>query len=342
MHGLKTVTDCKIEFRRKGLKATRFRFHCVHMHLAGFTLVELLVVIAIIGILVALLLPAVQQARSAARRTQCMNQLRQLALACANFESSLGYFPPATRQENQLSWIASVLPHMEEASLLSLVDQDAAWHAGSNEQAEQTSINLLQCPEVHSQLETFISLPGSGTTVEVSPLRAHYVAIMGAKKACLEPLPANTPFPESEYTVRRCGDSRTGGWADNGIIYPLSRVPYRKISDGSSKTMLLGELAWRESGPTRTWIVGHSSANLNSPPSWIYNARNIAYEMHVASRGDDYGNNDTSLGSEHPGGAFVALADGSVHFMSENVSLMDVLRPFASRGAGEIIQFTFQ
>src|SRR5690348_14533615 len=98
----------------------------------GFTLVELLVVIAIIGVLIALLLPAVQAAREAARRTQCKNNLKQLALGCHTYLSARKQFPPGADRSNGLSWTAHTLPYIEEAALFNQLKANGAFTKGSN------------------------------------------------------------------------------------------------------------------------------------------------------------------------------------------------------------------
>lgn len=308
---------------------------------SGFTLVELLVVIAIVGILVALLLPAVQKARGAARRVDCQNRLKQIALANHNHHDTLRHLPSATNSENELSWIAQILPYMEEGNLLDLVDQDRYWHNRKNDVAEKTPLPQFQCPSLGTALPGFIGTPGSTTFEENSLLRVHYVGIMGAKSGCR--LPA-APDIASTYTIQNCDDN-PGGWADNGLIYPDSNLNFRRVKDGLTKTMLVGEVSWSGSGPSRTWIVGDSGSGKNV--YWVYNAENVMYAMKEAyrempgERSSGFGNNDTSLGSQHPGGAHIALGDGSVQFLTEDVSVEDVLKPLASRDSGELIGNAF-
>lgn len=158
-------------------------------------------------------------------------------------------------------------------------------------------------------------------------------------------------YPDTTYTMGsktyRCtSDSEPGGFADNGLIYPFSEVNYREVTDGTSNTMMVGEVAWLDVGPTRTWIVGSSVGTGSELQAgidlgFVYNSVNIAHPMHVAYRedgnADAFPNNDTSLGSEHPGGANVCFADGSVHFLSEDVELKTVYFALASRQSGEVI-----
>ena len=119
----------------------------------AFTLVELLVVIAIIGILVALLLPAVQSAREAARQTSCKNNLRQVGLAMLNYESSQRRLPPGykfvpstTGNANGFSWASWLLPYLEEGNLHDQLDFDLPVYDASHEYARTQSISLLLCP----------------------------------------------------------------------------------------------------------------------------------------------------------------------------------------------------
>lgn len=314
----------------------------------GFTLIELLVVIAIIGILIALLLPAVQAAREAARRTDCKNRIRQLSLACNNHLSAKRRYPSAMAPSTMMSWAGQVLPYVEDTALHSLVHQDKKWNDPLNLPAAATPIPLLHCPTTGDEIAGHHPFPVEpvSTVVENSQLTSHYVAVMGAKpENCANP----TTFPDNSYSFEDCAQP-AGGWATNGIMYPLSATTYRHITDGSSKTMLIGERSWvgklDEYRPVlRIWIMGVGGTNAQvhgwddkNFVRWIYNAENVAHAMKVAFRdvpNEPWASNDGSLGSEHSGGAHVAMADGSVHFISDNASLNEVLKPMASRSSGD-------
>jgi len=308
---------------------------------SAFTLVELLVVIAIIGILVALLLPAIQAAREAARRSACMNSMKQIGLACQNFHDSKERLPNASASATGMSYLAQILPYIEDANLRDLIDDTKNWSDVANDRAEAVPVPLFQCPSVGGELDAFAGGIGNSTEyVDFSPLRSHYVGIMGAKSGCRVSL----VYPQSGYTMGVCIDSppNPGGWADNGVIVVKVKINFRRITDGTSKTMLVGEQSWR-CGPQRTWIVGTLGDPATDESGWIYNSKNIMYPMHTALREDPgagfsgYGNSDTSLGSKHPGGAHVLLVDGSVQFLNEDVDLTGVLRAMATRANGELI-----
>lgn len=289
----------------------------------GFTLVELLVVIAIIGVLVALLLPAVQAAREAARRATCVNQIRQVALACLNFHDTNGHFP-AGSDEQAFSYLAQILPFHEQSNLHDLIDYDYSWHDVENEQAVNTPMPIFKCPSVDELEITGLGPPGNGWNAQ-SNLRGHYVGIMGARRSLACPAPEGDP-----YTAEFCTSG--GGVATNGMIYNKSEISFRQIADGSSNTFLIGEMSWSEVGPARAWIVGSTPGG-----SYMYAAKNILYPMNSAGRVGSTGikNNNVSLGSLHPGGAHFAMADGSAQFVIENIEL-DVYKSLASRTAGEV------
>jgi prepilin-type N-terminal cleavage/methylation domain-containing protein len=324
----------------------------------GFTLVELLVVIAIIGVLVALLLPAVQAAREAARRSQCLNNLKQLGLACHNYEDTEGRLPPAgdavlqgTNTATGLSWLAVILPYMEGTNLRDIVDETVHWSHANNDRAENTIVPTFLCPTTGGELSVFIAESGNTAVyVEFSNLRAHYVGIMGAKSLCPAGA-ATTKYPEKGYTLTRHpttdqelrldGAGQSGGLANNGMIVFNSDLKFKHVVDGTSNTMMIGECSW-DAGPTRTWIVGTLDHNSYHPQGqgamhcWLYNAKNVMWPMHTAFRekpgepDSGYRSNDISLGSKHPGGAQICMGDGSARFQSEDIELA-VLKAMATR-----------
>ena len=158
----------------------------------GFTLVELLVVIAIIGILVALLLPAIQAAREAARRSSCLNNLKQIGLACQTFHDSKKQLPNAATGVTGLSYIAQILPFLEDNNLRDLINNTKHWSAAENDRAEATPVPLFQCPSVGPELDAFVGEIGNNTVyADFSPLRAHYMGIM-----------ARRPVAESQPSIR--------------------------------------------------------------------------------------------------------------------------------------------
>ena len=316
------------------------------MRRRGFTLVELLVVIAIIGVLVALLLPAIQAAREAARRTQCANQIRQLGLAALNFHDVRGGLPSAgdevdtssTTKATGLSWLGQILPFQERENLRDLIDDSVPWYDDRNNAAEATPVEMFQCPSTGSALSAYSAGVGNATQfVDNSLLRAHYVGIMGAKSSCYVPSSTTRPpqWPDAGYTMTTCGEDRNGGLADNGSIVFDRNINLKSVTDGTSVTMMVGEQSW-DCGPTRTWIVG-SLAGDTATGGWLYNSKNVRFALNTAFREgpseaySGYPNNDTSLGSQHPGGLHVLFCDGSAHFKSDDTEL-NVLRAMATRG----------
>ena len=285
----------------------------------GFTLVELLVVIAIIGILVALLLPAVQAARDAARRTSCVNKLKQIALAIQLYHDSAGVMPISispwqegrnpTRERNGKGWIVSVLPFLEEAALYDQFEKfgfkgDMYGNGGiaSPELATamQTQLEVLQCP--------------SDASVQVLSDREYqwggrFVALTSYKGVI--------------------GDTRMGGGSSihqgtepdchnttgcNGIFYRNNYqepIPLRKIVDGTSHTLMVGEDI-----PAHNW---HSTAFYSNGD---YASCHAPLNFKPFPPIPEQWWNVMSFRSEHPGGAHFAMADSSVHFVSQDIDYL--------------------
>lgn len=323
---------------------------CARVVRTAFTLVELLVVIAIIGILIALLLPAVQAAREAARRSDCSNHLRQIALACLNHHNAYRRFPSASSDDIEapgtaqnytgMGYIPQILPFIEEQGLAKLIDFKKHWSRTENIVPFQSPLLFFRCPTGEKTELTFIDQPGGGATEQLSDMRSHYMGVMGAKYSC----PATTTgYPQATYKMLPdC--SNGGGSASNGVIYPGGKVRMKDITDGSSHTFMVGEISWKV-GPQRVWMVG--SASITVVERYNYTSKNIMHPLNTAYRAaagqpaSGYENNDMSFGSYHPRGAFFAMSDGSIHFVTETVSLTAVLRPLASRASQEIIENAF-
>ena len=236
----------------------------------AFTLVELLVVIAIIGVLVALLLPAVQAAREAARRTQCKNQIRQVGLAAHNFESSFDRFPP-TATESPFGYLPHVIPYLEGQNLQDLIVWDQHWSWAANAAMRELPVPFLRCPSQTPEEPTQI-MTTSGNSTEDTGLRSHYWAVTGARipRATFQEVRTGTyayENPASDidcgdtiepFEIRGCGGSANPGHAVNGIMYPNSTVKHGGITDGTSNTFLVGEMSWDFGGDWGPWYYGAS------------------------------------------------------------------------------------
>jgi prepilin-type N-terminal cleavage/methylation domain-containing protein/prepilin-type processing-associated H-X9-DG protein len=302
---------------------------------AAFTLVELLVVIAIIGVLVALLLPAVQAAREASRRTSCMNNLRQLVLGLANYESSYEELPPAFQYSDRenpattvrpgINWVTSILPFVEAGNVYDMFDQSQPVSHMNNELARSQSLGFMRCPSDDRNTQPFNSgLRSMGDNWA----RGNYGCNAGNGPS-IRNWRNGIWGPESE------------GWQSDlhrGVMGPNVSMPLKRITDGLSNTMLLGELRAGLSEKDRrgVWALGSAGASMiiwhgyggdaNGPNACFPNADDVAgCEARLTSdyqrecmpcyAGDEW-NDQAAARSTHPGGVHIGMADGSSRWIS--------------------------
>lgn len=348
------------------------RYTMTNQRPRGFTLVELLVVIAIIGVLVALLLPAVQAAREAARRITCMNHVRQLCLAAQNYADSNKGFPPANgklspAQEperwNDWSYLALIAPYMEQQNIINQIDPLRPWHLQDASIIEfqggkavggllyDTVVDGFRCPSYPPLQPVNASPPGGGVSEEL-PLATHYVALLGANTDNEPDLP--------NYCSGSGSGGRGGGRLDESSPYTMltneagtSCVGATNTSPGKVATngviSYQGGVPFRRitDGTSNTAIISESGWGdpdsqgtrawwIGSANTWFYNARNVTYALNSAPLPTPI-RNDAGLGSEHPGGCHFGMADGSAQFLSEDIELA-VLFAYASRDGGELLE----
>jgi prepilin-type N-terminal cleavage/methylation domain-containing protein/prepilin-type processing-associated H-X9-DG protein len=291
---------------------------------AAFTLIELLVVIAIIGVLVGLLLPAVQKVRETANRIQCANNLKQIGLACHNFHAVRQSFPPGYVASALYpdttpgwGWAAFLLPYLEQDNLFAQIDLTQP---------------LEQSPAIRAVLPVFLcpsdQVPGTPSLLTDATLSP----ICTAAPSCYA---ATVGSDESE------ADDPTG----NGIFYRNSRTRIADITDGTSNTTMVGDRAWSQT--QGIWAGAPNNAitraGVRNPwPSATATAPvlTLAHNNWINIRTDADGGLD-DFSSNHPGGVNLLFADGAVHFLHSITTDGQERRDFwalGTRAGGEIVQ----
>jgi prepilin-type processing-associated H-X9-DG protein len=296
----------------------------------------LLVVIAIIGVLVGLLLPAVQAAREAARKAQCQNNLRQWGLAILNFESANRVFPasgwtqtsPGNPSGVYLGWRAVCLPYIEQTSLQSRYDFTLHWWQGTNLELGQFRLDVATCPSTPSLapvLQIVAKAPRPALTLAQGLGRIDYEAIMGIRPI-LDPTiyDANNRF---------------------SVMHRDSRNRFASIRDGSSNTIMVFETAARPSVYRRSgarpdlkndqgigWIDSEGGYSLDGASS---DGEREGCGPALGCQSMINARNDNEPFSLHSGGAFALYADGHVAFESDSVSVSS-LAAKCTRDAGDL------
>jgi prepilin-type N-terminal cleavage/methylation domain-containing protein/prepilin-type processing-associated H-X9-DG protein len=321
-----------------------------HVLRKGFTLVELLVVIAIIGILVSLMLPAIQAARETARRMVCKNHLKQIGIALHGYADNFKAFPPGATVRQPYpnapaydpwseamttapsakgwSWLLYAMPYMDQMPLYK--DWDMKKSVIANKEAASRDIEALYCPTRRNRVRDE-DIPNMFQKWKTGG--NDYAGCIGAQNAWNNPTTSNTArkFCPGAYVY---DDPPTGTDPNGvriclaGIFLPNRSTKLREITDGLSHTLMIGEVP-RGTGRLPSWESATYAPCYVSLDGWALAGVSTLFDTAKFHEGGDIGQPGgfnthyfESAGSDHRGGANFAMGDGSVHFIIEDIDSM--------------------
>jgi prepilin-type N-terminal cleavage/methylation domain-containing protein len=301
----------------------------------GFTLVELLVVIAIIGILIALLLPAVQAAREAARRMHCSNNLKQIGVALHAYHSAVGTFPPGgitigpcCSTPSKTNWAIAILPYLEQGEVYDRYDQSAYNEALVNQYVREARMPPYACP---SEMETDkLDRPDSGPGSGVLYRRGSY--------RCMEGKSDGTGWWDSSENNSELPGGFPKSW--RGVLHTVGTNGLKcesidDVVDGTSHTLAVGEMASYTYATRRTfWAYTYTSYNTSAA---VPQTRILLVDFTRCVSIDGLGGSNPckrGWGSYHPGGIGFLLCDGSVQFLRTDID-MNLFCDLATIAGGE-------
>ena len=304
----------------------------------GFTLIELLVVIAIIAILIGLLLPAVQKVREAAARMKCQNNLKQLGLGVHSYHDTYSRFVPAGNTTTWLGWHVGILPYIEQTALFNKVSQAAGSYLviGKYDIPVNNRVATFLCPS-QTEAEKMILAPTPPHYVnppEVinnqSPYTTHYYGVAG-------PAGVN-PITGANY-IYEVSDATHGRMGKQGMFQRTDTVKLENITDGTSNTLMVGEMSWSPGAITPTNIAGTRFRG------WARGCDNPLITQvcggikTISNAINAYSNtlfNEMPFGSQHTGGTNFAMGDASVRFLNASINI-NAYRAAASYNGGEVL-----
>jgi prepilin-type N-terminal cleavage/methylation domain-containing protein/prepilin-type processing-associated H-X9-DG protein len=301
----------------------------------GFTLIELLVVIAIIAVLISLLLPAVQSAREAARRAQCINNLKQLALATHNYLSAVNTFPQGIQWQRDPnsgycwtsgSCLVALSQYFEQGSLFNATNFNVNMYNEPNTTVSGVALGMLQCPSDAKVSDSYVYPPGTLGTLPTVTLPMRYTSY-GANAGEFFNYDTRGAVVDPN-TCEASADAAPGEQQMNGIVYYLSHVNLSSITDGTSNTFAFaerahGKLPASEINCWNWWTSGNYGDTMFCTLFGINTFNKAPFNASLGAvcltrlGPDEF---VASPSSFHPGGANFAFCDGSVKFIKDSIS----------------------